>query len=96
VRKQVTAQTPTSVLSSSRPLSPLDRLLYERKRMTDVFAFDYQLEMFKPAAKRRWGFWALPILYGDRLVGKVDATADRREGMLASTPCTGTSSSPGR
>lgn len=61
-------------------LSPLDRLLYERKRMVELFEFDYQLEMYKPAAKRRWGFWALPILYGDRLVGKVDATADRREG----------------
>lgn len=63
-------------------LSPLDRLLYERKRMAELFAFDYQLEMYKPVSKRRWGFWALPILYGDRLVGKIDATADRREGEL--------------
>ncbi len=63
-------------------LSPLDRLIYDRKRMTDIFEFDYQLEMYKPAAKRRWGYWALPILYGDQLVGKVDATADRMAGVL--------------
>jgi len=63
-------------------LSPLDRLVYDRKRMVELFQFDYQLEMFKPAARRRWGYYALPILYGDRLVGKVDATADRRAGVL--------------
>jgi uncharacterized protein len=63
-------------------LSPLDRLVHDRKRMVEIFEFDYALEMFKPAAKRRWGYYALPILYGDRLVGKVDATADRRAGVL--------------
>lgn len=63
-------------------LSPLDRLVYDRKRTMELFEFDYALEMFKPAAKRRWGYYALPILYGDRLVGKVDATADRKAGVL--------------
>lgn len=63
-------------------LSPLDRLVFDRKRMAELFEFDYQLEMYKPAAKRRWGYWAMPILYGDRLVGKLDATADREAGML--------------
>ena len=63
-------------------LSPLDRLVHDRKRMAEIFDFDYQLEMFKPAAKRRWGYWALPILYDERLVGKLDATADRKEGVL--------------
>jgi hypothetical protein len=63
-------------------LSPLDRLVYDRKRMAELFEYDYQLEMYKPAAKRRWGYWALPILYGDRLVGKLDATADRKAGVL--------------
>jgi uncharacterized protein YcaQ len=63
-------------------LSPLDRLIYERRRMIELFEFDYQLEMYKPVAKRRWGFWALPILYGDRLVGKLDAIADRKAGYF--------------
>jgi uncharacterized protein YcaQ len=63
-------------------LSPLDRLVYDRKRIEEIFEYDYQLEMYKPAAKRRWGYWAMPILYGDRLVGKLDATAERDAGVL--------------
>ena len=63
-------------------ISPIDRLVYDRQRMTEIFEFDYQLEMYKPAAKRRWGYWAMPILYRDRLVGKVDATTDRPERVL--------------
>jgi uncharacterized protein YcaQ len=63
-------------------LSPLDRLVFDRKRMEDLFAFDYQLEMYKPVAKRQWGYWAMPVLDGDQLVGKVDATADRETGEL--------------
>jgi uncharacterized protein YcaQ len=63
-------------------LSPLDRLVYDRKRMTELFEFDYQLEMYKPVADRKWGYFALPILHGDRLVGKVDATSDRKAGVF--------------
>ncbi|SED10669.1 hypothetical protein SAMN04489844_3687 [Nocardioides exalbidus] len=63
-------------------LSPLDRLVFERKRMEELLEFDYQLEMYKPAAKRQWGYWAMPVLDGDELVGKVDATADREGGVL--------------
>jgi len=63
-------------------LSPFDRLVHDRVRAQEIFEFEYQLEMYKPAAKRRWGYYALPILYGDRLVGKLDASADRRAGLL--------------
>ncbi|MPZ28990.1 MAG: winged helix-turn-helix domain-containing protein [Micromonosporaceae bacterium] len=63
-------------------LSPFDRLIHDRKRSLELFEFDYGLEMYKPAAKRRWGYYALPILYADRLVGKLDAIADRKAGVL--------------
>lgn len=63
-------------------LSPLDRLVMDRRRMAELFGFDYQLEMYKPAAQRRFGYWALPVLHGDRLVGKVDCTAEPAEGVL--------------
>lgn len=63
-------------------LSPLDRLIFDRKRMEELFDFDYALEMFKPAAVRKWGYYALPVLHGDSLVGKIDAEADHRGGFL--------------
>ncbi len=63
-------------------VSPLDRLVFDRKRVAELFDFDYTLEMYKPAATRRWGYFALPVLVGDRLIGKVDAEADRPAGVL--------------
>lgn len=66
-------------------LSPLDRLVFDRKRLAEVFESDYQLEMYKPAVRRRWGYWAMPVLHGDRIVGKLDATADVRAGVLRVT-----------
>jgi uncharacterized protein YcaQ len=63
-------------------LSPFDRLIHDRTRARELFQFDYTLEMYKPKAKRRWGYYALPVLHDDRLVGKVDATADRKSARL--------------
>ena len=63
-------------------LSPFDRLVYDRVRAQELFEFEYVLEMYKPKEKRRWGYFALPVLHEDRLVGKVDATADRKRSRL--------------
>jgi uncharacterized protein len=63
-------------------LSPFDRLVHDRARAQELFDFEYTLEMYKPAAKRRWGYFALPVLHQDRLVGKVDATVDRKASAL--------------
>jgi uncharacterized protein YcaQ len=63
-------------------LSPFDRLVHDRVRLRELFEVEYSLEMYKPKAKRRWGYFALPVLHGDRLVGKLDAAADRKTGRL--------------
>jgi len=63
-------------------LSPFDRLVHDRVRVLELFDFEYTLEMYKPAANRRWGYYALPILHHDRLVGKVDAAVDRKASVL--------------
>lgn len=63
-------------------LCPIDRLVFDRRRMAELLDFDYILEMYKPKAKRRWGYYALPVLDGDTLCGKLDTTADRKAGVL--------------
>ena len=63
-------------------LSPFDRLIHDRDRTMNLFDFEYVLEMYKPAEKRRWGYFALPVLHHDRLVGKLDARTDRKAGTL--------------
>ena len=68
--------------------------MHDRARAQDLFGFEYVLEMYKPRAARRWGYFALPVLHGDRLVGKVDATADRKAGVLRVDACTRTTGSP--
>jgi uncharacterized protein YcaQ len=72
----------TSFEGRAALLSPFDRLVQDRKRLDQLFEFDYLLEMYKPVEQRVWGYYALPILHGDRLVGKLDATAEPAEGVL--------------
>jgi uncharacterized protein YcaQ len=63
-------------------LNPYDSLLFDRRRLQDVFEFTYVLEQFKPKPQRRYGYFAHPILLGDRFVGMLDAEVDRPHEVL--------------
>jgi len=63
-------------------LSPFDRLVYDRERASELFGFDYRLEMYVAPAKREYGYYVVPILHGTELIGRVDATFDRPGAVL--------------
>ncbi|HYU31561.1 MAG TPA: crosslink repair DNA glycosylase YcaQ family protein [Thermoanaerobaculia bacterium] len=65
-----------------RLLSPFDPILRDRRRTLRLFDFDYRFEAFVPAPQRRWGYYILPILEGERLVGRLDPKLRREEGVL--------------
>ncbi|MDD5627546.1 MAG: crosslink repair DNA glycosylase YcaQ family protein [Elusimicrobia bacterium] len=64
-------------------LCPFDSFLWHRKRIADLFGFDYRIEVYTPAAKRRYGYYSLPILHDGRLIGRLDAKNVRQEKRLA-------------
>ena len=63
-------------------IGALDNLTWDRDLLRWVFDFDYVWEVYKPAAKRRYGFYVLPVLYGDRLVARFDPAFDRKTRVL--------------
>lgn len=65
-----------------RFLAPLDNLLWRRERLVDLFGFSYKWEVYTPKAKRRHGYYAMPILAGDRLIGRIDPGLDRENQLL--------------
>jgi uncharacterized protein YcaQ len=65
-----------------RILSPFDNAVIQRNRVRDLFTFNYKIECYVPAPKRKFGYFCLPILYRDRLVGRIDCKAHRKEKRL--------------
>ncbi|HEX6042487.1 winged helix-turn-helix domain-containing protein [Longimicrobium sp.] len=63
-------------------LSPFDPLIWDRKRASEVFGFDYRIEVYVPGPKRVYGYYVLPILHRGRLVGRLDAKAHRKDGVF--------------
>lgn len=73
------AHAPTSRL---RLLNPFDPVVRDRTRLTRLFGFDYRIEIFVPAQKRRWGYYVYPLLEGDRFIGRIEVKAERGAGRL--------------
>lgn len=75
-------ETAPAATSRLRILNPFDPVIRDRARLKRLFGFDYTVEMFIPAAKRRWGYYVYPLLEGDRFVGRMEIKADRKAGAL--------------
>ena len=76
------AGKPNAGASSVHILSPFDNLVIQRDRLRELFGFEYAIECYTPAAKRVHGYFVLPILWGDRFVGRLDSKADRKQKTL--------------
>ena len=63
-------------------LAPLDPMLWDRKLIEDVWDYKYSWEIYTPAEKRKYGYYVLPMVYGRNLVGRIEAVADRKAGIL--------------
>ena len=63
-------------------LSPLDPMLWDRKLVEALWDYHYKWEIYTPADQRKFGYFVLPVLWGDRLVGRIEAAAERRTGTL--------------
>lgn len=76
----------TDLQSSWQPrtvlLSPFDNLICDRARTTQMFNFDFRIEIYTPKAKRKYGYYVMPILHGDQIIGRIDPDMDRERGVL--------------
>jgi uncharacterized protein len=75
-------ESPPEPASSVAFLSPFDPLVWDRKLLGSLFDFDYVWELFHPPAKRRWGWYVLPIVFRDRLVGRIEPRIEREEARV--------------
>jgi uncharacterized protein YcaQ len=78
----LTNNIPSKVPNKVWLLSPFDNLVIQRDRLKQLFKFDYQIEVYVPAAKRQIGYYSLPVLYKDQFIGQVDVKADRASKTL--------------
>lgn len=78
----VRAQAGSLKASHTAVLSPFDPLVWDRKRASELFGFDYRIECYTPAPKRQYGYFVLPLLHRGKLVGRMDAKAHRKEGVF--------------
>ena len=77
------AGDPNSILPSGVSfLAPLDPLVWDRRLLRTLWDFDYLWEVYVPEAKRRWGYYVLPILFGDRFIGRIEPRLDRKAKTL--------------
>jgi uncharacterized protein YcaQ len=58
-------------------MGPLDSLLWDRKSIQQIFDFDYVWEVYKPAEQRKWGYYVLPVFFGDRFVARMDSRLEK-------------------
>ena len=81
-REIAAGEPPGGVAPGVAFLAPLDSFCWDRDLLRRLFDFDYVWEVYVPAAKRRWGSYVLPLLYGDQLVGRIEPRIERRAGTL--------------
>lgn len=81
-REVADGQPPGGLEPGAAFLAPLDPFVWDRDLLRRLFDFDYVWEVYVPEKKRRWGYYVLPILYGDRLVGRIEPRIERRSGVL--------------
>jgi len=82
-RKAVEAAAKGKIpVSRTTLLSPFDPLVWDRTRALDLFGFDYKIEVYTPAPKRKYGYFTLPILYNNAIIGRLDPKAHRKDGIF--------------
>jgi hypothetical protein len=79
---EATAEPGSLPPPSASFLAPLDPLVWDRRLLRELWGFAYLWEVYVPEAKRQWGYYVLPILYGDRFVGRIEPRLDRKAKTL--------------
>lgn len=68
----------TSIKQRCEFIAPLDNMMWDRKLIKALFGFEYKWEIYTPVEERKYGYYVLPVLYGDRFIGRIKVVADRK------------------